>query len=60
MAGGAEVAVLAGKCKEVFITTVLAPEWGKSTVGVTVAQIPFNDFSKTGAKKPILMAQCYS
>jgi hypothetical protein len=53
MAGGAEMAALAGKGQEVLVAAVFASHAGETVVEITAVQIPINDFLDIGAEKSI-------
>ena len=54
VARGAEVPAFAGKCQEILMAAVRASDAGKSVVEDTALQIPINNLSHIGSKKPIL------
>jgi len=54
MTGWTEMAVLAGKCQEIFMATILALHAGKTVMENTAVQIPVDDFLDIGTEKSIL------
>jgi hypothetical protein len=53
MAGGAEVAVLAGESQKMFMAAIPTLHPGKAVVQVATFQVAGNDFLKVGSPEPV-------
>jgi hypothetical protein len=53
MAGGTEMAALAGEGQKIFMVTIPTLHPGKAVVQVTTFQVAVNDLLKVGTPEPI-------